>query len=254
MIAPATRPGVFIVCASLFADAAYRRQRDIGIATPAAGIFVLSLVGSHFHVLRLNGRHCNLSPTPVAELLDHSDPEAHVTRRILVQASIVPVVAVLIFVAQVYRMYAYDLTVWKGGGMGMFASIDGPSTRLIKVYLIAPDGALLPVSSLSPDLERLSYRASVEPRNDNLQALAAAVNRRHWVWTGVREVDPPPLADRGHAAAGPITIPQIGPAAGSSSLRPVAFTGTRLELVKIGFDLDRFAISARRALVFELGH
>jgi len=173
-----------------------------------------------------------------------------VTTRTVIQAAIVPMVAVLIFAAQVYRQYAYDLTVWKGGGMGMFASIDGPSTRLIKVFLIAPDGTLRPIATLPTDLKQRADRAVVEPAESNLRSLASAVNQRHWVLTGMDEVPPPPgIPGEG---SGVVSSPRIGPAARSSPLSPIAFTGTRIEFIKIGFDITSFAITAERALVFEL--
>jgi hypothetical protein len=48
------------------------------------------------------------------------------TRTKIMGTLFVPVIALSVFANQLYRQAAHDLSAWKGGGMGMFASADAP--------------------------------------------------------------------------------------------------------------------------------
>lgn len=49
---------------------------------------------------------------------------------------IAPLIFLVFFTRQAYYVHSYDLSVWKGGGMGMFSSPDHPSKRHIYFYTI----------------------------------------------------------------------------------------------------------------------
>ena len=72
------------------------------------------------------------------------------------------------------------LSPWKGGGFGMFASIDGLAFREVRVHVASPDrseGLLIP-----PSLEAMAARTSAFPHATALEGLARAVaarERRH---------------------------------------------------------------------------
>lgn len=54
---------------------------------------------------------------------------------------------VVVFLNQAMLSTLSTLTIWKGGGMGMFATGDGTSARYLVAVLEGPDGALSPAPS-----------------------------------------------------------------------------------------------------------
>lgn len=60
--------------------------------------------------------------------------------RLYIAMFIAPLLFVGFFSHQVYLVVAYDLSVWKGGGMGMFSSPDHPSKRHLFMYVINESG------------------------------------------------------------------------------------------------------------------
>jgi hypothetical protein len=77
------------------------------------------------------------------------------------------------------------LSPWKGGGFGMFASVDGMPFRQVRIFVAAP--ARSEELDIPPSLEDAAARAATFPHRAALEALAwrvAARERRH-----VREAD-----------------------------------------------------------------
>ena len=113
----------------------------------------------------------------------HKGRVGSLTRRDRAIAALVP--AVLLFVAlhQVVLATTADLTPWKGGGFGMFATADRLDTRVVRSYL-AVDGDWIPVASESKPrlaaaghleaLQRLQAQPSRGHAQDWAQALAAS--------------------------------------------------------------------------------
>jgi hypothetical protein len=79
--------------------------------------------------------------------------------------------AVQILLAQVA-----DLSPWKGGGFGMFASLDHPPFRGIDIVVEAPDRS--ETLEISPSLEEPAARAATFPSDRRLTQLAKAVVAR----------------------------------------------------------------------------
>ncbi len=52
----------------------------------------------------------------------------------------VPGLLILIACWQIYRAHEQYLTPWKGGGFGMFSTVDAPGNRILRTYLITPEG------------------------------------------------------------------------------------------------------------------
>jgi hypothetical protein len=96
---------------------------------------------------------------------------------------IIPLVASLIFLNQIYRQHAHDLSVWKGGGMGMFAALDRPrSTRFVKIYITDSDNIRMPVIAY----DELTYRIQVEPSEKNLDRLLSKIVNTPWRYSQQR--------------------------------------------------------------------
>jgi hypothetical protein len=72
-----------------------------------------------------------------------------------------------------------SLSPWKGGGFGMFSTVDAPSARFLRVYLIT-GGREIPV--LLPDqLRPLAAEIKTMPRARRLRDLACKVASGTWV-------------------------------------------------------------------------
>ena len=94
---------------------------------------------------------------------------------------VIPVIAIAILGNQLLRQYFYDLSTWKGGGMGMFAAWDRPSrARFIHVFAIDHSGETLPIGENGRGIYDLKYRVTTEPSDKNLAALLQRVSSLHW--------------------------------------------------------------------------
>lgn len=90
---------------------------------------------------------------------------------------IIPIVASLIFLNQIYRQHVHDLSVWKGGGMGMFAAMDRPrGARFVKIYITDNNDIRMPVTAF----DELTYRIQVEPSEKNLDRLLNKLINTQW--------------------------------------------------------------------------
>lgn len=70
-----------------------------------------------------------------------------------VLAVLVPLVLVVVAGTQVVVANSTDLTAWRGGGFGMFSTIDAHSTRFLRATVTLADGRSLPtdLASLTED-------------------------------------------------------------------------------------------------------
>ena len=64
--------------------------------------------------------------------------------RYYVLLGLMPLFALGVFGNQLYRVFEYNLSPWKGGGMGMFSSIVTPGSRFLKIY-VSVEGDRYPV-------------------------------------------------------------------------------------------------------------
>lgn len=81
-----------------------------------------------------------------------------------------------IAVVQIVLVKTADLSPWKGGGFGMFSSLDGSAFRRARIFVQAPerDEEL----EASPSQQVLAARAELFPSDFKLHALAEAVTAR----------------------------------------------------------------------------
>jgi hypothetical protein len=96
----------------------------------------------------------------------------------------IPVIAITIAARQLYLSVTDDLSTWKGGGMGMFASSEA-LTRYAKIYLIL-DGRVTrrsirqPLLRITGDQEKLQIQALNYPNEKNMRVLAESVKATVW--------------------------------------------------------------------------
>jgi hypothetical protein len=74
---------------------------------------------------------------------------------------------------QIHLARSADLTPWKGGGFGMFASTDGVPQRHLRVFATGPDRS--EELTVPEDLEAVAARALVLPDDGRLERLARAL-------------------------------------------------------------------------------
>lgn len=98
----------------------------------------------------------------------------------------IPVIALAIAGRQVYLASNYDLSIWKGGGMGMFAGMDSAFNRYARVFIINPGGERLPVTQLPPSVTNLIGRALYYPVRSSFLASAREIAALDWVNTSQR--------------------------------------------------------------------
>jgi hypothetical protein len=77
---------------------------------------------------------------------------------------------------QLVLSFTMTLSPWKGGGFGMFASVDGLSTRAVRVRLAGPDRSEELI--VPPSLEELAARTATFPHGAALERMADAVAAR----------------------------------------------------------------------------
>ena len=94
---------------------------------------------------------------------------------------IVPVIALTVFVHQLYHVAAFNLSRWKGGGMGMFSTIAAPGSRVIKAYFQV-HGVRLPIA-IPDSREATAFRT--EPTERNSEKLKARLSEMLWAITSV---------------------------------------------------------------------
>jgi hypothetical protein len=90
----------------------------------------------------------------------------------------VPLVLVLVAIAQLVAANTSTLTSWRGGGFGMFSTADAHDQRIVRATIEGPEASLpLDLRSLRRDarVDRTFVTARAWPTARNLDALAAAV-------------------------------------------------------------------------------
>lgn len=97
-------------------------------------------------------------------------PRTRSTDHLLV--AIVPLVVLLMAAIGTWRYHRLDQTSWRGGTLGMFATIDSPSNRLVRGVMA--DGTIVLVPT---QLEQDASRALVTPTERNLERLANSWQR-----------------------------------------------------------------------------
>ncbi len=86
------------------------------------------------------------------------------------------VVLVAVALAQLVLAYRADLSPWKGGGFGMFSTLDAPGFRDVRVVVRAPGRS--ETLTIAPSQEELATRAVTLPTDARLWKLAEAVEAR----------------------------------------------------------------------------
>ena len=87
-----------------------------------------------------------------------------------------PAVLVAVAIVQIGLAQTVDLTAWKGGGFGMFSTLDHGAYRGVDIVVEAPDRS--ESLAIPPSLETAAARAAACPTDGLLRGLAEGVAAR----------------------------------------------------------------------------
>ncbi len=179
------------------------------------------------------------------------------------RVALAPLMLCLVASRQIQTARTSDLSPWKGGGFGMFSTVDSPSARFVHAWLKTPHGEI-PIE-IPEWLRREELQLRTAPSPSRADAFATRLATSHWidsdqhfrkigenVAAAVAENSP---IDR-DVLRTPRTIPPTGlpppgvqPRVSSSpggrqARLPVR--GVRLEVVAVDFDREANLLIARR--------
>lgn len=95
-----------------------------------------------------------------------------------IYALIGPIMLLVIIIVQVAKAYTHDLSTWKGGGFGMFSTIDRPSNRLVRTYLVSDSAKILIEPTIPTSSELIRLRTY--PKQEDLDNYAKSLAARQW--------------------------------------------------------------------------
>jgi hypothetical protein len=100
----------------------------------------------------------------------------HVDRRRRLAVALPTMLLLAIAATQMVLARRTDLSPWKGGGFGMFASVDGLPFRWVRLYVSAPERS--EEIEVPPSLEDAARRVATWPHRRAVQRLARDVIAR----------------------------------------------------------------------------
>jgi hypothetical protein len=136
----------------------------------------------------------------------------------------IPAVLLVVALIQIHLAHRHYLSPWKGGGFGMFSTIDAPDRRFIRVTLVASTGefAVDPTALGDPGLLR---RVQSMPRGAWLRDIGALALRHQWT--------------EGRDFEHPVAVP-ADPGDGTLAVHAI-----RVELMRLDVDRSERSMSLR---------
>jgi hypothetical protein len=115
-----------------------------------------------------------------------------------VRSAVAPALLVIIACLQLTLAHTRSLTPWKGGGFGMFSTVDSRDARFVRLFVKTADGEF-PVAT-PPNAREAVSRARSLPTREQLETVAREVARSAWSRADARsrsrlrpkqKIDPP---------------------------------------------------------------
>ena len=94
------------------------------------------------------------------------------------RVAIAPICLCLVALFHVYRVRCCEQTPWKGGGFGMFSTVDQGTARYLRVYLLTDEGEI-PVA-VPPRWQKRAAELCAAPDRAGLKQLAWDLADVHW--------------------------------------------------------------------------
>ena len=142
-------------------------------------------------------------------------------------------VALLLVIAglQMYTAHTTELSPWKGGGFGMFSTVDVPTERVVELYLIV-DGEEIPTAipdAFQPHKTSLAPMPTDRRTEEMAQALAAES------WIALEDHLPEPLQRFKHQAEPASERYLIPMETTHNPQRAIDIDAVRLRVSRLGF-------------------
>ena len=126
-------------------------------------------------------------PTPIEDHRFNWMSEFSTGRKLLILLT--PVLLLVVALTQIVRAYSLDQSPWKGGGFGMFATVDSPGNREIRAYLVSDDIEIeIPIHynfiiDESGDVMNDVTLARTVPTDANLRLVAGQLAEYTWYFS-----------------------------------------------------------------------
>src|SRR5262249_52642165 len=142
-------------------------------------------------------------------------------------AALAPLCLCLVAGLQLVRVWTCHQTPWKGGGFGMFSTVDDESARFLRCYLVT-EGGDLPLE-LPPATDKTVAELRTAPTQARLDAFARRLANQSWRYREVRQMhEVAAIRKRGGEAITADAL-RIRMARGERSLRPADQTFAELD-------------------------
>ncbi|MCC5949771.1 MAG: hypothetical protein JJT89_15065 [Nitriliruptoraceae bacterium] len=149
---------------------------------------------------------------------------------------VAPLALVLVAVLQVWGVTQHDLSQWKGGGFGMFSTVDANANRVLDVRLVTEEGAfpLTPAElvGVAPQgTGRFVSGTLTLPTDDRLDRIAELAERSAWYLDeqGAATSDPSSASPQLEVQAVEVTVYRPVPDRADQRLRFEPIAHRRLE-------------------------
>jgi len=102
------------------------------------------------------------------------------------RAALAPLCLCLVAGLHFVRVWACRQTPWKGGGFGMFSTVDDESARFVRCWLVTDSGEIpLPIP---PAADKSLAELRAAPTQARLDDLARRLAQQNWRWRDERQV------------------------------------------------------------------
>ena len=187
------------------------------------------------------------------------EPKPHRTIDIRVLKYTAPVLLTTLACIQLFLGLNFGLTPWKGGGFGMFSTVDSPEARTVRVYLETDDGEL-PTRVPSWLSSRRRYARSF-PTDFRMQGLAEDLAAATWVYReeessrkseessdkngGAKTSDKPGIEDSDREEHHP-EVKGLRTEEEIDDREVIAVNAVRVEIWRIQFDVETNEVTGER--------
>jgi hypothetical protein len=153
-----------------------------------------------------------------------------------------PALLVIVALVQITVAHTTELTPWKGGGFGMFSTVDDPDARWIRCFVVV-NGKNIPVATPPYAFHDATVAESM-PSSSRLLRLALGLARVRWV-TEAFDRDPKDPCPSPDPTANIRAWEPDDRAPAANEIAHVS--AVRVELWRLRFDLPTRRLVARRA-------
>jgi hypothetical protein len=172
------------------------------------------------------------------------------------RAALAPLCLCLVAGLHVVRVWTCHQTPWKGGGFGMFSTVDDESARFLRCYLVTEKGDL--ALSVPPAADKAVAELRAAPTQARLDDLARRLSEQSWGWSDERKIREVAAFQQRSALFREELRPAIS---GGHTIEPIPqdetptgaipFQSVRVECLRYRFDASSRTLRAEPILIAE---